>query len=67
MLTFAEIRNTLQANKLAILSGGVKLNTTPISGVRTLGYAQEVWVIPLAGGENIKVLPGDVLNVDPAE
>lgn len=66
MLTFTEIRNTLQANKPIILTGGVKLNTTPISGVRTLGYAQEVWVIPLAGGENIKVLPGDVLNVDAA-
>lgn len=64
MLTFNEIITALKANRSLILTGGVKLNTTPISGVRTLGYNQEVWVIPLAGGENIKVLPGDVLNVD---
>jgi hypothetical protein len=64
MLTFIQIKDSLQQNKTKIFSGRVKLNTTPISGVRTLGPNQEVWVIPLAGGENIKVQPADVINVD---
>jgi hypothetical protein len=66
MLTFSQIRNALQSNKTRIASGAVKLNDISISGVQTLGVNQEVWVMPIGGGQNIKVQPNDVLNVDPA-
>jgi hypothetical protein len=64
MLTFTDIKNTLQQNR--VNSKVVKLNDIPISGVQTLGVNQEVWVIPVGGGQNIKVQPADVLNVEDA-
>lgn len=64
MLTFNDILTALKANRQQTLEGKIKINNTSITGVKTIGFNKEVWIIPFDKSSHIKIQSEDVINVD---
>lgn len=68
ILTFNEVRESMQANRTAVYSGRFCLAlsgvVTPINGITLMGNGVGFWVRPVTeGAEYIQVKDGDTITI----